>query len=390
MLCVKLASLLDFDGDGRVGVADWVMGAERVTRGSIREHLKMFRWFVKPDVLMVEGPSMGTVVEDTVGMTLARTNSTGLRAIVALETNAIPSDDEMDFIPVGKQVQELLRPLMHLYGSRETEKFDEAVRDVVISCGQGAQMFTVGSTRLFDAFTKVLLSLFVPMVQDMVRKLKNPAPMTVHTLSFCQGGTELDAVRILCEAMTKAHARDPKSHDFNLSSFRDQKAMVEAVSYGVRYSDNTDEWSVLGVPLLLLAVRVYMRNFLEALFTQDISIFLMVRVVHGDDSARISLLRNALNWLPMAHRATLTTIMNCVTQISTSAEWLNNVTICLVCVVFNPKACSNSSTPVAERIFRLLFLHWKTISGVPGSPRREDPTRSVGPARELQSMLMSN
>lgn len=47
--------------------------------------------------------------------------------------------------------------------------------------------------------------------------------------------------------------------------------MVEAIVNGVQVSHNPNDWAGVGVPYLLLSLRVLLRNYHEAVLTQHIS-----------------------------------------------------------------------------------------------------------------------
>lgn len=367
-MCKKLLNVLDLDRDGSIGVSDWVICAERVTHASYREHFTLFRRFLEP---AANSPSasppgglrrgaLSSSGEGTLSSSPRSTNGHGLRRAPSSGMSKV--HDMVPLTPLAvADIRTLLLPLCRRSDGTLIPDLEQQLNVVAQASSVEWLLFTLGTSSIFQAFSNMLMTIFTPTLQEMSRKLKNRGALTVHSVSFGESWEVPSAVHILCDAMARAHAVNARSHDFSLSTMRDQKPMVEAITYGVRYNANADEWALVGVPLLLLSVRVYLRSFLEAVFTQYLSAHILMKALNQDTRARVELLKECYRWLPRFHRNTLQCIMNCVTAISSTPSWVRNVTTCLASVVFNSKPCDHATPALVDEMFELLFLNWQAI-----------------------------
>lgn len=125
---------------------------------------------------------------------------------------------------------------------------------------------------------------------------------------------------------------------------------------GVPLNPVPEDWATVGVPTLVLALRVHLRSFFESILTQHLSKLVVSSPSQGKDVT--STLESCVRALPKYHRDTLRVIFAALAEVARDDQWLDSCSIALGCVVVNAKTTDASIAHSLERVVSVFIRHW--------------------------------
>jgi hypothetical protein len=246
----------------------------------------------------------------------------------------------------------------------ELENLDEEISfilDVVKNDGLESVAFQSMNSKIFECVSQVIIGVFSPCAMDMERKLKRSPMQSLNMVCLTQETRMPIVVKVVCERLLEIKRENPHCVDFLPQNLYKQRALVEAVTNAYIYGwVSTDG---LSAEVLLMVLRTYLRLFTEPLYTLHLARDVLFRGAQKNEEVQVTMLNEALNKLPVNYRETLSTMVNCASQLFHDETSLDTITRILSYCILRNEVKKSSTSPISLEMTKVLFRHGQKVVG---------------------------
>lgn len=219
--------------------------------------------------------------------------------------------------------------------------------------GETAILFETGGTEVIHCCVTFLTRLFSPYMIEMESKLKRSVTMSLNIVCITRNQPVPKPIQLLCDRMVSIRETDEKCAVFAPETMHKQRNLVEAICNAFLHG-----WAPMDgvpVPVLLMVLRTYLRNFAEPLFTLHLSRELISSCSSvKNNEIRLERLKMAYTLLPKHFQQSTNVVVSAAKKLICNKESLDSVSRVLGYCLLRTESKASSTPSTAIELTRLL------------------------------------